>query len=211
MKNVFFDPWVGEDYHMGGIFNKKILVLGESHHCGCESCVNQCGNPKSKLTCDLSTTNVLRDYLDDYDNCGAYKSTFCKFERAMVNKYTNAEESHAIWNSVMFYNYIQRAMNGPRESPKSTDWEQSRVAFFEVLEQYKPDYIIAWGRRLWQNLPEDGCEGAPVVCEGLPNERTWEYTLSNGAIVKMISVVHPSAGFSWDKWYRYIREFITKH
>ena len=25
--------------------------------------------------------------------------------------------------------------------------------FFEVIEKYQPEYIIVWGKRLWNNLP----------------------------------------------------------
>lgn len=28
-----FFPWVGANYPKGGIFKKKILILGESHYC----------------------------------------------------------------------------------------------------------------------------------------------------------------------------------
>ena len=37
---VFFHPWVGSDYFSGGIFGKRIMVLGESHYCAeaCEKC-----------------------------------------------------------------------------------------------------------------------------------------------------------------------------
>ena len=31
MNKVFFKPWVGKDYDTGGMFGKKILVLGEAH------------------------------------------------------------------------------------------------------------------------------------------------------------------------------------
>ena len=35
--NVFFQPFVGKDYANGGIFDKRIMILGESHYCD-ESC-----------------------------------------------------------------------------------------------------------------------------------------------------------------------------
>ena len=40
--NVFFQPFVGKDYTTGGIFGKRIMVLGESHYCdeGCTDCGN---------------------------------------------------------------------------------------------------------------------------------------------------------------------------
>ena len=38
--NIFFQPFVGKDYADGGIFGKRIMVLGESHYCddGCADC-----------------------------------------------------------------------------------------------------------------------------------------------------------------------------
>ena len=32
MKHVFFKPWVGENFSEGGLWSKKILILGESHY-----------------------------------------------------------------------------------------------------------------------------------------------------------------------------------
>ena len=31
--NIFFQPFVGKDYANGGIFDKRIMILGESHYC----------------------------------------------------------------------------------------------------------------------------------------------------------------------------------
>lgn len=31
LNKVHFLPWVGKDYATGGIFKKRIMVLGESH------------------------------------------------------------------------------------------------------------------------------------------------------------------------------------
>jgi len=31
--NIFFQPFVGKDYANGGIFGKRIMILGESYYC----------------------------------------------------------------------------------------------------------------------------------------------------------------------------------
>jgi len=31
MSKLFFRPWVGSAYATGGIFGKRVMVLGESH------------------------------------------------------------------------------------------------------------------------------------------------------------------------------------
>ncbi len=43
--NIFFQPFVGKDYANGGIFGKRIMILGESHYCD-ESCTD-CGDCQS--------------------------------------------------------------------------------------------------------------------------------------------------------------------
>ena len=37
---LFFRPFVGSSYADGGLFGKRIMVLGESHYCdeGCADC-----------------------------------------------------------------------------------------------------------------------------------------------------------------------------
>ena len=51
--NVFFQPFVGKDYTTGGIFGKRIMVLGESHYCD-EGCTD-CGNVANHRECRTFT------------------------------------------------------------------------------------------------------------------------------------------------------------
>ena len=46
----FFSPRIGKDYARGGIFGKRILVLGESHYCGtgCADC-GECGKHPGRM------------------------------------------------------------------------------------------------------------------------------------------------------------------
>jgi hypothetical protein len=61
--NIFFQPFVGKDYADGGIFGKRIMVLGESHYCD-DGCAD-CGDCRLHRECMGFTQGVLRDYLDD--------------------------------------------------------------------------------------------------------------------------------------------------
>ena len=47
-----------------------------------------------------------------------------------------------IWNSVIFFNYLQVAMGGPREAGTGEQYRQAGKAFFEVIEKYQPEYVI---------------------------------------------------------------------
>ena len=61
--NIFFQPFVGKDYANGGIFGKRIMILGESHYCE-EECVD-CGDCRLHRECMDFTQHVLDDYLNE--------------------------------------------------------------------------------------------------------------------------------------------------
>ena len=61
--NIFFQPFVGKDYANGGIFGKRIMILGESHYCD-ESCTD-CGDCQLHRECMNFTQQVLDDYLNE--------------------------------------------------------------------------------------------------------------------------------------------------
>ena len=96
MENVFFKPWVGKNYHTGGIFKKKILVVGESHYCG--GC-NECGLKYSPECDELTTTGVMEFYLAG--NTDTWTPTFKKFERSLVNKETTLDEGQKALSEVV--------------------------------------------------------------------------------------------------------------
>lgn len=204
MKNVFFEPWVGKDYHSGGIFKKRILVLGESHYCGSPNCMGKCGLKNFPEGCeDLTTTGVIEKYLSGFKD--GWTNTWLKFERSLVNKVTSIEDSNAIWNSLAFYNFLQVAMQKAREGGTFQDYEDAREAFLEVIELLKPELIIVWGvTRLFDNLPDKGwIPGDEKLIDNYPI-RNGYYQLVDGTKSRVIGVYHPSTGYTWDWWYKVI-------
>lgn len=209
-KGVKFLPFVGDQYEDGISFNdngelvlgteakpgKKVLVLGESHYCDDD------WKDEELYT---FTRDVLDCYLDSEERC-SWKRTFLKFERALSNTVTKFEDSKNIWNHLMFYNYLQRPLQGPRMAGEKY-YEEAKKPFFAILEKYKPDYIIVWGRRLFVNLPSEN------VLEGeyMPSIEIniWSYQI-DGHTIKVLPVVHPSGGFLWGYWHEVIVELIKK-
>ena len=108
--NIFFQPFVGKDYANGGIFGKRIMILGESHYCD-ESCTD-CGDCQLHRECMNFTQQVLGDYLNENKERQNWMRTFLKFERSLVGEETNQAMRLKIWNSVIFFNYLQVAMGG---------------------------------------------------------------------------------------------------
>ena len=203
MKNVFFKPWVGKDYNSGGIFGKRILALGESHYCG-ESC-KDCGNVCNAGGCaDFTSRNCIEILLEG--ETGPWTNTMLKFERSLVNHNTDLEERRGIWNSIAFYNYVQKAQDGSRKAPEWVDFRNSENAFFEVLDELRPDLMLVWGvTRMYDNLPggERWREGEELVIDGYKVKNGY-YRQSDGKETRVLWLYHPSTGYSWDWWHKVI-------
>ncbi|MFZ4797855.1 MAG: hypothetical protein ACOYMA_10195 [Bacteroidia bacterium] len=206
--NIFFKPWIGENYSTG-INGKKILILGESHHCD-KICLD-CGNLEILHNCDNNQTqNVILDYFDykrgtiPFNN-RKWLNTFTKFANVFNNKKLNNNELIAFWHSLAFYNYVQKALSGPRVSPSSEDFNNSLLAFHELIEYLKPDLIIIWGMRLWYHLPK----GIFFTKElNIKNELTAYYRKDNVKIPLKV-IYHPSSSkLSYDHSIE-INEFIN--
>lgn len=191
---IFFKPWVGRDYNTGGVFGKKVLVLGESHYGDATDATDE-------------TIGVVKEFV--YEYWGApYQQTFLCFERALAGRELNQEEREQLWNSVMFYNYFQKSTTGPRTEPDMTAQKESEEAFRELLEHYQPDVIIVWGQRLYNLLPGwDGTETTIKVDND--STRVWHYNIK-GKTIPAMSVHHPSAptGKDWTYWHQFHKSFI---
>ena len=104
LSGIFFQPFVGKDYASGGIFGKRIMILGESHYCD-EGCAD-CGDCRLHRECMGFTQHVLGDYLDEGTERQNWMRTFLKFERSLVGEETDQAMRLKIWNSVVFFNYL---------------------------------------------------------------------------------------------------------
>lgn len=190
MTNITFLPWVGNDYSKA-YYGKRVMVLGESHYCAVEDV---------RLT---MTTDVLRTVFDPAAEFEGYMNTFTKFARALDGTDVGRTEQECVWQRVMFYNYVQVPMTYARVSPTTAQFRSSDDAFFTILEQYRPEKIIVWGSRLYNNLPRLGEQGPDVKgCE------TWIYRLKDGTPVHLLPVTHPSASFSPTEWHEVISKFL---
>ena len=129
----------------------------------------------------------------------------------LVGHETEWQERQRIWQSVLFYNYLQVAMGGPRKAGSDAEYRQAEEAFFSVLDQYRPQYIIAWGNRLWGEMPggERWQDGDDITIDGY-TVNTGSYALSGGRRVKVMAVNHPSVGYSWDWWHKVIETFLKR-
>lgn len=205
--SVFFRPWVGKDYPTGGILGKKILVVGESHHCA-DHCAG-CGT-EACAACHAFTTNVIKDYLDP-NKRERWMNTFLKFERSLVNRAAaGPEERQAIWDSLAFYNYLQVPMSQPRQAGTPGQYRAAALPFFSVLNELRPDALIVWGVRLWGRMTGEHWQGSPAVVVENYAVQNGHYTLDDGTPVPTVCVYHPAAGYRWDFWHKALQATVLK-
>ena len=194
MQHVFFKPWIGDSFSEGGLWSKRILILGESCYQWDEDI---------PLTEDL-TIQCIREQIDgDYT-----KAFWTNIVIALLKIRPSLEDKHRCWHSVAFYNYIQCSVGfGPRVRPTPEMWKKSQTAFSEVLNELQPDCIIVLGYQLWYNLPPNNGEPGPAI-GGAPQEETWRYPVNGKTPALAYNVRHPSAGFSGWSWHPFVTRAI---
>ena len=211
MEHVNFRPWVGKNYLSQGYKGKHILVLGESHYCPYlkegEICYPLCTREKMQDDCLSQTEDVINDFVYSYTG-EAYEQTFLCFERSIIGKEATQEEREEFWHGVLFYNYIQFNLEGPRKPIKLEYLVESELAFKDLLEEYMPDCIIIWGKKLYSKLPN--WEGEHSILQISENDSTdiLTYTIQ-GKKIPALLVHHPSSptGKSWPYWHEVYEKF----
>ncbi|MGL5937519.1 MAG: hypothetical protein ACRCZY_09640 [Phocaeicola sp.] len=194
---IQFMPWVGSSF-LEGFGGKRIMVLGESHYC----------DKPEDGTADI-TIRIIDDFCDENSEYESYKNTYTKFERALAGRKVSSTERRSLWNRILFYNFIQEPMTAARVAPTAQQVSNAQYPFFEVIERYRPDIILVWGRRLYDMLPSQGTQGENVVVDGVGSEESWVYKLSDGHEVRALSMYHPASAFSWEYWHCFIKQLIA--
>lgn len=197
-RNVKFIPWVGSEYAQG-INGKRVLVLGESHYCAHES-----------EAVPQLTINIIHHILNPNNEHEGFMNTYTKFGRALAGKQQYDSDRQAVWNSVIFYNFVQVPISEARKAPKQQDFVDAEAPFLTVLEQYRPDCVIVWGSRLYNNLPHKGYQTEDLMLSDGKNIETWAYKLASGHVVRLLPITHPSAAFTPDYWNEAIHSFIDR-
>lgn len=211
MSHINFKPWVGKNYDAGLFNGKKVLILGESHFCQLErGSEGRCSQICSKELMDEKCTNQTIDVIDDIKNQVWLSRTFTNFERTIFGKVPEQNEREFFWDSVIFYNYLQYSQSGPTRPLEQNEeaYKDSEIAFKELLETYMPDYIIAWGMRLYDIAPNWGGEPSKIDIVDNGEANVWTYTIK-GKRIPVLFIYHPCyGGYSWSAWHPFIKKFL---
>lgn len=194
MKNVFYLPFIGKNYEQG-FKNKKVLVVGASHYCNenCEGidCPSEC-EERDMRTLTIDVIEGIRDRVME-----TYTKTFTSFERAMVGDiFKNEQERIDFWESIAFFNYCQRPLSSPNDKYNYELLSSSFDAFKDVINEYKPDIIITWGKNV-ENIISEKINCTEITTHEMGKIYSFN---NNGTQIIYCPIQHPSVGFSWENW-----------
>ena len=141
MKNVHFLPWVGSKYNIGWQ-GKRLMILGESHYCA-----------SLKDAVPSITHDIIADLFDADSEHEAYKNTYTKFMRSLTGHPLSNEEKREAWNRVLFYNFVQEPLTGPRTPPYSRTVLRVRYGLFRSAGNLSTGLHHSMGQKIVRQSP----------------------------------------------------------
>lgn len=194
MNGVFFKPWVGKSYLTRGLFQKRILILGESHYQWDEHIP--------------LTENLTIECVEEQLGGTRTHPFWTKIVASFLGRAPSLQDKCQFWHEVAFYNYVQWNVGfGARVRPKREMWAKSEPGFIAVLGALEPECVIVLGYQLWARLPALGNRGPTM--EGARQTESWLYPRGNGDKVLAYAILHPSSGgFSGNYWHPFIMRAI---
>jgi len=151
-EKVHFMPWIGTNYYQNGLFERKILLLGESHY-------STVFHNKPKTETSLYTRHIMQKFA--IDETARYYTVTRKLIVGAANACHNQRKLNNIskydfWHSVAFYNFVQEFVGKKaRQRPSDQHWIEAYSPFHEILERLMPDICIVLGKELWRHLPQE--------------------------------------------------------
>lgn len=202
MESVHFEPWIGDKYHSQ---DRRILILGESHH------HDPADKPDNLEKEGGLTKFMVQEYITG--ESGPQFKFWTNFMQAITGKKQWEIDRKDFWSKHAFYNYIQEPLAGPRKAPSPVMWREAWEPFCQIVDELKPTHILVMGKRLWNEIPQDGGrEGKTIVVNGNPWQ-TWYFPCKacKGGEVVSTYIHHPCSAFSSEKWHQFIKAFLEKH
>ena len=193
-------PWTGKNFYKLPK-SKKLIIVGESHY------DNWIGSDN-----EVEDEQFTRWYIRDHaiDNPEKESKIIRNSERVVFNKNPTKQESLNFWESICYFNFIQRPMKTKSDRPIPEDYVIGWNTFFKVIKIIEPDYVLFCGvsasnhiflfnesiKR--ENFTSNGIEKLEKIGSTFPRK---SIVLSpNKYESKMLFIKHPSKHFPWSKW-----------
>lgn len=171
-----FEPWVGREYTSET--RPRWFVLGESHY-------GKAGDE----TPDFTSKVILADVFN-----GRYRF-FTQIAKLLLGSppgsYLNDADLHALWERIVFYNFVQCFVGGAaRIRPSQEMWRAAQDPFLKVLATTAPTHLLVLGWELWRFLPAGSGERVVDLADGT-RYAFREYTVGS-SVCTAGCVKHPS-------------------
>ena len=186
--------WVGAKYPRGGIFQRRVLLIGESTY------------PAPGDDTWLYNRRIPTEHMS-----GSCRDGFrTRLIRALLgSERETSAQIQAMWNSVAFFNYITAPLAGANEAPTEDHWRKHHQPLAEHLCDLKPDVLIVVSFRLWDRLIDSsilrGRSGPVLTGAGRPN--TLLVSTGGDQVATAYGMKHPSY-ISWRAEHTHISRLL---
>lgn len=205
IKGLTWLPWVGKNYSNLSS-NNQLIIVGESNYDWGEEGSKDClKNPEF-------TRIIIQD--DGIDDPESNRKIMRNIERVFYD-FPTREQKIKLWQSVVYYNLVQRYMETYTESkkdrPTDKDYLDGWNIFFKIIKVLKPSYCLFCGvasAKHFQSFENNGCQSEGIkhldkVGSTLPRTGT---VISVEHSTKLIFIKHPSSYFPWESWAEFIEQ-----
>lgn len=198
-------PWVGRNYSKLPS-GDRLLIVGESHYIG-EKDPAKISDSIQKHHGDWTVTREA--VINGFIKKAWTNPTYSGVDQLLLPG--EAQDRHAFWGDVCFYNFIQRIMSSTGERPAKDDNTKGWKAFLKVVEILQPSHCLFIGveasnhfNRVMQLEPVTFTNATKPDKVG----RTWgrHATLKvSGKDLPIHFIKHSGMCFSPDKWRAYLQ------
>jgi hypothetical protein len=198
-------PFIGKDYE-NGVSEKKILLVGESHyHENNEQSISKHDRPEfTKIV--INELAIQRRYWST--------KMFSNLHRTLIGN--DIFDSAKLWNSLAFYNFVQRPMETNKGRPTESDLMSGWEVFFKVVEVLNPDvcifigtgssnFLIEYVNKNRTDIKINEFKWLKKIGRTYPRKAKLE--LNNREIL-LHFIQHTSQYYSWPKWHEHLKNEI---
>lgn len=202
-------PWVGSDWSTRPK-ERRLLVVGESHYASGKTDEEFARCFHDYNTNRYSTREVVSEsFVDnDWETPTTRNIPKLLFGDGVVDR-------SRFWRHAGYYNFVQRAMNGPEhERPEVEDFKSGWSVCFQIIQILQPSICVFIGvtasKYLEYGMLRAGLQMSTLELRGKVNKthgRRASLDLGAGQ-VEMAFVRHAGSYFSWQGWNAYLQ---TEH
>lgn len=212
IEELIWKPFIGKNYNN---LDSKILIVGESHYVP--------DNEDSNGYEDEGWTRmfIAKEGLQEYPwYSGTQKNNLVReIEKTIVGTENFSKEvGRKFWNSVSYYNFVQRLLTSRDNRPTYNDLISGWEVNFQVCKILQPDIIIFCGVESskhfsFMNDKFLAFESSIIEITNEKINRTYPRAFNlehDGKKTVCLFIKHPSAGYTWRPWSNILNEIAKE-